>query len=151
MIKVRDVVFFEDVLGHDKFRLQGPLPLDRNILCEIPTETGDIDDNDVSEDVNPDEDHLETLHASWSRLLDANSEASFQAYVVMLALTRDDPPAPTSMYLNFQIPRSYHAVMASPQAELWKYACDNELKALTSINTWDLVPRTPNMTVIKNK
>ena len=114
MIKVRDVVFFEDVLDHDKFRLQGPLPLDRNILCEIPTETGDIDDNDVSEDVNPDEDHLETLHASWSRLLDANSEASFQDHVVMLALTRNDPPAPTSMNLNYKIPRSYRAVMASP-------------------------------------
>ena len=152
IIKVRDVVFFEDVLGHDKFR-QHLLPLDRNILGELPPDgdhiLDDLDDPYI-EDVNPDPDHLATLHANWSYLLDAHSTSSLVTLTSMLALTLDGPPSMlNSPYLR--IPRSYRSAMLLPEASHWKRACDLEFQALTNNNTWVLVPRTPDMSVIKNK
>lgn len=48
-------------------------------------------------------------------------------------------------------PTTYAEALNSAQRELWKGAMDEELSSLQEMETWTLVPRTPEMKVVKSK
>lgn len=145
IIKTRDVIFFEDILGHQSFQ-HNPLPTNIDILGKtpIPGTDDDIDD----EKVNPDEEHLANLHERYSHLLHENESSSLPEQNAMMSLTGF-----TSPHTPYQsaVPRSYKAAMKSKDAASWKLACDTEYSALLNNSTWDLVPRLPSMTIINCK
>ena len=67
MIKIRDVIFFEDVLGHDKFQRDHKLP-PGTVIMETqslpPPDTDDEDNDSIIELVTPDSAHEDSLRAS---------------------------------------------------------------------------------------
>lgn len=147
IIKSRDVIFFEDILGHQNFQ-NDSLPLNKNIMGETPLPEPDDDVED--ERVNPDEEHLTNLHEQYSHLLHDNESSSLPEQNAMMSLT-----CFPSIYPHIpnpsNVPRTYKSAMKSKNATSWKLACDSEYSALLQNSTWDLVPRLPTMTVINCK
>lgn len=147
LIKIRDVIFFKEVLGHDNLT-RGSLPLTKNILGEDIHKPDDTDDTTdlPTEQVQPDAEQTETLVANFIRLLQENIAALSVEKTVL-------PIEPASPFLSytFKLPAGYKTAMKTPQAPKWKEACDAEFSALIKLNTWELVERRPGMVIIGNK
>ena len=159
IIKVRDVIFFEDILGHDRLRRDNNSKtlITGLLLIAYPgAPTGGSDSehedtvvDDYMEMVATDEDHITSLHSKWARLADASFTASHRAFLELSSVVQLIQPSP--FVYDFKIPKGYKNAMRSKYAEQWRTACDLEYSALIHNRTWSLVPRTPDMSVIQHK
>jgi hypothetical protein len=52
-------------------------------------------------------------------------------------------PAPIHLVKPSSLPTTYKQAMSSPEATLWRQACDEELSSLKAHGTWTLVPLPP--------
>ena len=147
IIKVRDVIFFEDILGHDKFQQGCGRKLQPGmVITETQSPLGTTANADTVDIVTPDPTNDASIRNSLAVLVHSNE----MAYLAFSA-TLPPPVAPTPLILNLKIAKSYKSAMQSPQASEWKKARDAEFEALQHNNTWSLVPRIPNMVVIQHK
>ena len=147
IIKVHDVIFFEDILGHGKFQHGCGRKLQPGmVITETQSPLGTTANADTVDIVTPDPTNDASIRNSLAVLVHSNE----MAYLAFSA-TLPPPVAPSPLILNFNIPKSYKSAMQSPQASEWKKACDAEFEALQHNNTWSLVPRIPNMVVIQHK
>ena len=151
VIKCRDAIFFEDVLGHEKYT-KGGLAVGKDILGGT---LGDADlsgDEDDVSDIALDDDHehevAQKLHALVIRNLCAEA-ASSPTTDELIALGRDS--ITPSLKFSFAVPRTYTAAMKSLQADHWAQACNEEYQSLLANGTWTLVDPPPGALIIRNK
>jgi len=133
MIKVPDVIFFEEILGHEKFQ--------RTIKL---TPGNDITGATMTSDSEFNVEHL-SLDDKQQAIKIASLDDLIQRNNIALS-TETQPPL-----FDFKVPRTYKHAIASQHADCWKAACDEEYEALITNGTWDLIQRTPTMTIIQNK
>lgn len=145
LIKCRDTVFFEDVLGHEKYAKEGLPP--GTTIAGTPFDSpasisADVDDLSLSDS---DDDHhhnvVQRLQALVSRCMVTGSPSPTD-----LLPYRNEP-----LRFDFRVPRSYKAALSSPQADHWRRACNEEFASLISNNTWTLVTPPPGALIIRNK
>lgn len=86
IIKVIDVIFFEEILGLEKFKQQPQLPHNSNILGgthinnpdepedDISIHSDNTTDNDSIDDVIPDQEHHDALFLRWTCILNSHSK-----------------------------------------------------------------------------
>lgn len=125
VIKCRNAIFFEDVLGHEKYA-KGGLPVGKDILGGTLGDADLFDEEDAS-DVALDDEHehevARKLHALVIRNICAEA-ASSSTTDDLIALGRDndvlalgrDSITP-SLKFTFAVPRTYKAAMKSLQAD----------------------------------
>ena len=178
VIKCRDAIFFEDVLGHEKYA-KGGLAVGKDIMGGALGDadiSGDEDDvSDVALDDEHEHDVAQKLHAQVLRNLHAEVASSPDPTTAdLIALGRDSitpspefsfpvaavasSPTPTtadsitsSLRFSFPVPRTYTAVMKSLQAAHWTRACDEEYQSLLANGTWTLIDPPPGALIIRNK
>jgi len=151
MIKVRDVIFFEEILGHEKFQRTIKLTPGNDITGT--TIASDPEFEVSSEHIPLDDEQQTIMIASLDDLIQRNNSALSADVLHHAFLTRPRLLnfLTQPQLLNFNVPRSYKHAMTSQHADRWKAACDEEYEALIKNGTWDLVQRTPTMTIIQNK
>ena len=148
IIKVWEVIFFEDILGHD--RLQRDYSENTLITGLPPTPCSDAEfDNDVDSDntielVVTDEDHVASLHSKWTWLIHDSCAATKSTDMVL-------PIQLSPFVYNFKLPKEYKSAMRSNYTDQWRAACDLEYSALVYNLTWSLVPHIANTSVIQYK
>jgi len=133
MIKVRDVIFFEEILGHEKFQRTIKLTPGNDITGAAMPPDSEFD----VEHLPLDDEQQAIKIASLDDLIQRNN----------IALSAETQP----QLFDFKVPCTYKHAMASQHADYWKAACDEEYEALVKNRTWDLVQRTPTMNIIQNK
>lgn len=139
IIKIRDVIFFEHTLGHDRFKRGKKLPTGQNIKGQPDVNNSDSEPEDpIIELVQP----APHLPAEDNTSMYAASHHAFTASAWVTA---------KGVRVNMALPTSYKNAMKSQQSQNWKKACEVEIDALTLNNTWTLVKRTPGMQVINSK
>jgi len=68
MIKCRDSICFEDILGHEKFK-KGAISVEKNILGELLEDESDDENDPIIEIVQPDKEHHHALTAKLQALI----------------------------------------------------------------------------------
>jgi len=148
MIKCRDAIFFEDILGHKDYT-KGGLAVGKNILNEPLEENPDT----VYEEIRPDDLSEQAMSVQFNALLSAYNNATTEDTVRLRALAVIAQPISilSEVPFDFKIPRSFKAAMKSDQKEHWHKACVDEMNALKWNKTWRVVPRPNDALVIQHK
>ena len=150
MIKCRDAIFFEDILGHKDYT-KGGLAVGKNILNEPLEENPDTDT--VYEEIRPDDLSEQAMSVQFHTLLSAYNNATTEdtARLCALAVIAQPISILSEVPFDFKIPRSFKAAMKSDQKEYWHKACVDEMNALKRNKTWRVVPRPNDALVIQHK
>ena len=141
IIKCRDVVFFESVLGHNSVSKDGVYT--RNILNQPMDEPGS--DDDAIDHVHLDDDATIDLNANLATLIQTENCTSSHALLTVSLSSSSFSPA------LIKPPRSYKTAMSSFESLKWHQACNTEFAALQRNHTWDLVDLPPDTPVIAHK
>lgn len=59
------------------------------------------------------------------------------------------PPQCNSITVDLKAPKCFRKATQGPEGDLWRQACDKEMKAMHEKNVWKLVNRPPNVNVIR--
>lgn len=153
LLKVRDAIFFEEILGHESLK-EGSLSKEKNILGEEMDPGLQRNAEVPVERVEPDNAHREVLVAEFTSLLERNTAWTREVFlqgVPPANIALEAKMGSTSVQYNFKLPLGYKRAMKHEHARHWKLACDEEFAALKRLKTWILVPRTAGMKVIQHK
>lgn len=151
IIKICDVMFFKDTLGHRKFKRLVKLPAGKNIRGQLLDDDTDSEKEDeIVEMVQPDAEQRANFMQSLLKLIAQNSNAGSMApgrmflADTMAPMSRSDLSGSTAdttsgqeeVIFNFKLPILYKAAMKTAHASEWRRACDIEVDALPANNTW---------------
>jgi len=124
MIKCRDAIFFEDILGHKDY-VKGGLVVGKNILNE-PLEANQ-DTNTIYEQIRPDDLSEQAMSVQFHTLLSAYNTSTTEYTIRLHALATITQPISTLsnqpfttlgyMLFDFKLPQSFKTTMKSDQKE----------------------------------